>query len=80
MVFIIKACTGKSSMFGHFLNMNSLSNKMHLSHLEHIHMDMPRRQLEREIWKENMRLKRGSYWAGDVVVAMLVGDTAKGSE
>lgn len=79
MVFIIKACAGKSSMFGH-LNVNSLSSKMHLNHLGHIHMDMPRRQLEREIWKENMRLKRASYWAGDVVVAMLAGDTAKGSE
>lgn len=60
----IKAHSRKRSMFEQ-TDMNSLLSRMHCSRLGHNPIGMSGRSWEREVWKENLRLGRGSRWPGD---------------
>lgn len=80
MVLIIKAHSRKGSMCGQ-MHRNSLLSRMQCGHWGHSLKGMEAAEKggswEREVWKENLRLRRGSHWPGDGVVAMEVGDTVK---
>lgn len=83
MVPVIKAHSRKGSMCGQ-VHRNSLLSRMQYGHGGHSLMGMEAVEKggswERGVWKENLRLRRGSHWPGDGGAGLEVGDTAKNLE